>query len=190
MTRRVGLNRDTVIATAAELADLEGLEQVTVKRVAGVLGVRPPSLYAHIAGLEDLLRGIGAKSNAELARLLTDAVGGLCGFDALRSLSVAYRDFARAHPGGYAAIQRARDLARDEESQAAGDAVVAVALKTLRGYELDGHEAIHAVRIVRIALHGFIGLESADGFAVPLSPDETFDRMLVVIDQGLRAGRP
>lgn len=183
---RVGIDSTAVVAAAAALADADGLEAVTLTRLAEELGVRPPSLYAHIGGLDDLRRRLGARGSTELATTLSHAVEGRSGADALRALAVAYRDYARAHPGTYAALQRARDLADDEEARAAGDEVVRVALAALRAYPVEGDDAIHAVRLIRIALHGFVTLEAAGGFAMALSADETFERLLDLLDLGLR----
>jgi AcrR family transcriptional regulator len=50
-----GLTRAALVTTAVALADREGLEAVSIRRVAGELGVRPMSLYTHIASKDDLL---------------------------------------------------------------------------------------------------------------------------------------
>ena len=183
---RAGIDSTAVVAAAAAVADADGLEAVTLRRLAEELGVRSPSLYAHIGGLDDLRRRLGARGNTELATTLGHAVEGRSGPDALRALAVAYRDYARAHPGTYAALQRASDLADDDEGRAAGEAVVRVALAALRAYPVEGDDAIHAVRLIRIALHGFVTLEAAGGFAMALSADETFERLLGLLDLGLR----
>lgn len=183
---RAGIDAAAVVTAAAELADADGLEAVTVTRLAEKLGVRPPSLYAHVGGLDDVRRRLGTRGNNELATALSHAIEGRSGADALRALAVAYRDYAREHPGTYAALQRSRDLADDDDARAAGDAVVRVALAALRAYGLEGAEAIHAVRLIRIVLHGFVTLEAAGGFAMALSADETFDRLLALLDLGLR----
>jgi AcrR family transcriptional regulator len=184
---RAGVDAAAIVAAAAALADAEGLEAVTLTRLAATLGVRPPSLYAHVDGLEDVLRRLGARGTTDLATVLGQAVEGRAGVDALRALAVAYRDFARLRPGTYAATQRSRDLAEDAEARAAAEAVVRVTLAALREYGLEGDEAIHAVRLIRIALHGFISLEAAGGFAMNLSTDDTFERILDLLDVGLRA---
>ena len=57
----------------------------------------------------------------------------------------------------------------------------------LRGYGLEGDDAIHAVRLLRSALHGFVSLEGAGGFALPLGLDETYERLIEMVDRGLRA---
>jgi|SRR5579862_5122797 len=184
---RAGLDSPTVVTAAAALADAEGLDAVTLTRLADALGVRPPSLYAHVGGLDDLRRRLGARGNAELAVTLGQAVQGRSGSDALRALAVAYRDYARTHPGTYIAMQRALDLADDDEARAAGEAVVRIALAVLRAYPLEGDDAIHAVRLIRIALHGFVMLEAAGGFALDLSLDETFERLVALLDLGFRS---
>jgi AcrR family transcriptional regulator len=185
---RAGVDATTVVAEAAELADRDGLDSVTLKRLADAVGVRPPSLYAHVDGIDDVRRRLGALGARELARELGQAVEGRSGLHALRALAHAYRDYARRHPGRYAALQRARDLQGDPDSDAAALEAVRVALAALRDYGLEGDDAVHAVRLVRVALHGFVSLEVEGGFAMELSADDTFDRLIGLLDLGLRAG--
>ena len=49
------LSRADVVAAALALADAEGLEAVSIRRVAAELGVRPMALYTHIASKDDLV---------------------------------------------------------------------------------------------------------------------------------------
>ena len=175
---RAGLDGEAVVRAAAELADRDGLGAVTLARLAKKLGVRPPSLYAHIKGLEDLRRRIGALGAHELAAALGAAAAGRAGRDALEAVAHAYRSYSHEHPGRYAALQPA---GLDPEAQAVVDVVVAI----LRGYGLEGEAAIHAVRTIRAALHGFVSLEAEAGFGIPLSVDESFERMVSVLHAGL-----
>jgi AcrR family transcriptional regulator len=181
---RAGLDSEGVVDAAAALADAEGLDAMSLARLAATLGVRAPSLYAHVGGLDDLRRRIAARGMRELAAELSAAAAGRAGGEALRAVARAYRAYARAHPGSYAAAQRAPDLA-DEDAQAAARAVVGVMLAVLRGYGLEGDDAIHATRAVRAALHGFVLLESREGFGIPLPLDESFERLVVMLDRGL-----
>jgi hypothetical protein len=57
----------------------------------------------------------------------------------------------------------------------------------LSGYGLHGDAAIHAVRGIRAALHGFVSLEREGGFGIPLSLDRSYDRLVTVLDRGLAA---
>jgi AcrR family transcriptional regulator len=52
---RQGLSIDAVVAAATQVADTEGLEAVTMRRVANALGVAPMTLYTYVPGKAELL---------------------------------------------------------------------------------------------------------------------------------------
>jgi AcrR family transcriptional regulator len=183
---RAGLDTDAVVRAGARLADADGLEAVTLVRLASDLRVRPPSLYAHVDGLGDLLRRIGNRGALELADELQAAAAGRAGGDALIAVAQAYRQYALAHPGSYEALQRAPDPA-DPDATAVAERVVGVVVAVLRGYGLAGDDAVHAARVIRSALHGFVTLERGGGFAYPLRLDESYERLVAVLDRGLPA---
>jgi Tetracyclin repressor-like, C-terminal domain len=60
-----------------------------------------------------------------------------------------------------------------------------VIMAVLRGYELEGDDAVHAARAIRVALHGFVSLEAEQGFAIDVSLDESFEWLLETLDRGL-----
>lgn len=64
--RRPVLSRDGIVDAAIRIADAEGLEAVSIRRVAADLGVRPMSLYTHIERKEDLLTLMGDRVKAEV----------------------------------------------------------------------------------------------------------------------------
>ena len=115
---RAGLTRESVIATAAEIADREGLDALTLARLATKLGVRPPSLFNHVAGMPALRRELRALALRELAEALGAAAIGKSRGAALHALADAYRNFVRNHPGIYALTLKATG-----EGPAASDAV-------------------------------------------------------------------
>jgi len=180
---RAGLTAQRVTDAAAELADADGLEAVTLAALASRLGVRAPSLYAHVQGLDDLRARIAARGSEQLAERLQAAAAGRSRASALRALAAAYRDYAREHPGAYAALQRITVL--DERASLAAERTVGVVLAVLAGYGLEGEEALHATRAIRSALHGFVLLESQEGFGMPLDTDESFGLLVEVLDRGL-----
>lgn len=184
---RAGLDSDAVVAEAATLADADGLQQLTLARLAAALGIRTPSLYAHIDGLDDLRARLGARGARELAATLQLAAAGRARGDALSAIALAYREYAHAHPGTYAAMQVAPDTA---EFQVAGNEVVGLIVAVLRGYGLAGDAAIHAVRAIRSALHGFVSLEREGGFGLPIDIDDSYDKLVAMLDAGLAATLP
>jgi len=178
---RAGLTRDRVIEHAAAVADEVGVDNLTLAAVGERCGVSLPGLYKHIEGLDAVKRDIAVLAVRELTAALAAATAGVAGRDALRELANAYRSYARAHPGYYAAILRAPP-AGDSEYADAGAAAVSVIASTLRGYQLEGPGLIHAVRMLRAAFHGMVSLEQAGGFGLPQSVDETYAHLIDALD--------
>ncbi len=56
--RRTPLSRERVLAAAVELADREGIDTLSMRRLGQELGVEAMSLYNHVASKEDLLDGM------------------------------------------------------------------------------------------------------------------------------------
>ena len=185
MPRR-GLDTDQIVDAAIAIADRDGLEAATLARVADALGVRPPSLYHHVAGHEGLLRAVALRSLRELTQALQAAAMGRAGADALASVSHAYRAYAHSHPGAYAMTVRA-PAPDDAELEAAGQAAVAVLAAVLLAWGLEDEAMLHEVRVIRSALHGFVSLEAAGGFALALDRDESFERLIETVVAGLEA---
>ena len=174
---RVGLTRDSVVAEAERIADEVGLARLTLAALADRLGVRQPSLYKHVDGLDGLRRGIAVRAKDELAGTLARAAVGRSRGDAIAALAGAYRHWALEHPGRYAAAQRA-PAPDDTEDQAASQAVVRVVTDVLAGFELRDDDAIDATRALRSALHGFVTLEANGGFGLQADIDRSFYRLV------------
>src|SRR5581483_5727775 len=77
MSRRAGLDKETVIQAAAELVDEQGIEQLSLARLAERLHVRSPSLYNHVpSGIEGLRRDLALMGARELYPRLSRATIG------------------------------------------------------------------------------------------------------------------
>ena len=63
---REPLSRERVLRAAIALADAEGLDAVSMRRLAEALGVVPMALYKHVSDKEDLLDGMVATLLADL----------------------------------------------------------------------------------------------------------------------------
>ena len=183
------LTREAVIDAAARIADSEGLERLTIARLAEELGIRGPSLYNHVEGRDQLLRELGLRGLREYRAALTTAAVGRSRDDALLAVAAAHRHYAQEHPGLYAATIRAPDR-EDRERVEAADAALAVILAVLAGYGLEGEDAIHAARALRSALHGFSSLEAAGGFGMPTDRDESFESMVDMLAAGMAVTQP
>lgn len=185
MGRSAGVTRDRVLATAGELADAKGLEQLTLADVAAALGVKLPSLYNHVDGLAGLRRGLGLLAAAQLTDRLRRAAVGRAGADALLAVAQAYRAFVVERPGLYATLVRA-PAADDHELQRASAELIDVVVAVLAPFGLRDDDAIHAVRGLRAVCHGFATIEAAGGFGMALDRDESFARLVRAYIGGLR----
>ena len=185
MSPRQGLDFKKVIQTGENLANREGFYAVTIASLAKELNVRPPSLYNHIKGLEELRKELALSGLQQLYHLLKSAVEHASAEDAVYQLSKAYVSFVRQSPGIYEATATVAPRIKDEEVQKASDNILFLVLDVLKPYQLPENEALHAVRSLRSILHGFSSLEHKGGFGMSLSTDETLDFLIRTFALGL-----
>ncbi len=183
---RRGLDATQIVAAAAEIADADGLDAVTIARVAAVLGVRPPSLYNHIGGHEQLIGAIALLALRETAETMRRAAVGRSGADAVMGVARAYRAYVLAHPGRWAAAS-AHFSREDPAHLAIGEEIQAVVIAVMRHWGLEGDDALHAVRVLRSASEGFVSLEAGGGFAANPDADVSHDRLVRMVIAGLDA---
>ena len=184
MSRRVGLDHATVVEAAAKLVDEEGLDQLSLGRLAERLGVRTPSLYNHVAGLPGLKHDLTLYCLHDLLDLILRSTVGKSRAEAIFALANAYRAYAREAPGRYALTVQAPDPG-DQEVQALAQQLVDVVRAVLAPYRLSEEVAIHAIRGLRSIVHGFISLEVAGGFAMPVDLDASFHWLINLFISGL-----
>jgi AcrR family transcriptional regulator len=178
-----------VVTAAGEIADADGLEAVTLARVAAELGIRPPSLYNHVEGRAGLLRELRLESVGEIGAVMKDAAVGRSREEALRAVAVAYRTYALEHPGRYATTLGA-PTADDPEATRAAEAAIKPIVAILAGWGIEGDEALHLVRVIRSALHGFVSIELGGGFGLPLDLDTSFALLTDSLVTAIQAAAP
>ena len=175
-----------MVAEAAVTADELGLDAVTLAAVAKRLGVRLPSLYNHVPGLDGLRRELTLLALAEATQRISRAVLGRSGRDAMIEMANAYRAFALERPGLYASTVRAPDFG-DAELMAAAEGTLDVIYAVLAGYGLTGPDAVDATRALRALLHGWVTLETSGGFGLPQDVEASFRRTVAGFDAALRS---
>ena len=184
MSHRAGLDQASVVEAAVKLIDEEGIEQLSLGRLAERLGVRTPSLYNHVAGLPGLKHDLTLYCLHDLLDLILRSTVGKSRAEAIFALANAYRAYAREAPGRYALTVQAPDPG-DQEVQALAQQLVDVVRAVLAPYRLSEEVAIHAIRGLRSIVHGFISLEVAGGFAMPVDLDASFYWLINLFIAGL-----
>lgn len=184
MAHRAGLDHSSVVEAAAKLVDEEGIEQLTLGRLAERLGVRTPSLYNHVAGLPGLKHDLALYCLRDVFDRLTRAAIGKSRADAIFAFANTYLSYARATPGRYA-FTLAPDP-DDQEVQILAKQLVDAVRAILAPYNLNEEDTIHAIRSLRSIVHGFILLEASGGFRMPVDPDASFHWLINMFIAGLR----
>lgn len=183
---RDSLNRTSVLRAAADLADREGFEEISISALARTLGVQPASLYSHIRDRAAVLDGIHELALAELADRIAQEIAGRSGYDALAGLATAHRRYAQESPGRWTALQR--PAAAETAGSEAATRLVSLNWAVLRDYGLPDDQLVHATRFVGATINGFIALERQGGFAHRTEQsDESWQHALDAIDRSLRS---
>ena len=165
-----GLTRAAIVATAVAMADAEGLEGVSIRRVAAQLDARPMSLYTHFASKDDLVELMANEAIADL--IVAEPLAG----DWREALSqIARRSHAAfvAHPWVLDAFGR-RMLRGPNALRHAEQLLEAVAPLGLAPQEawallgiVDDYALGHALRIVQARRGAPGGLPAVDETAYP-----------------------
>jgi AcrR family transcriptional regulator len=187
---RAGLSHDAVVRLALEVVDeggVRGYADLTLAKVAAKAGVAAPSLYKHVGSLADLRREVALIAVREVTAAATSATVGRAGPDALHALGSAWRGYAHAHPGRYAATQIGPDPddPADAEPRAAAAESVQVVGAVLQGFGLPDDRLIDAIRAVRAGVHGFVTLELGGGFRMREDVDQSFGVLLDMLVAGV-----
>lgn len=182
---RAGLTPERLTRAGAELADEVGFDQVTVSALARRFEVKVASLYSHLKNSHDLRTRIALLALEELADRGAAALAGRAGKDALGAFADVYRDYAREHPGRYAAAQYRLDP--EAAAASAGGRHAQMTRAILRGYALTEPDQTHAVRLLGSVFHGYVSLEAQGGFSHS-APDsqESWSRIVDALDALLR----
>src|ERR1700742_1195952 len=95
-TKKDELSRDAVVDRALAVADAEGLDAVTIRRLGQEFGVTPMALYWHVKNKDELLDAMGD----QLFAAMDYATAADAAWDTPLSAVVrALVDALRAHPG-------------------------------------------------------------------------------------------
>jgi len=95
--RRIQLTRPRVMAAAIELADRDGIDSISMRKLAQELRVEPMSLYTHVRNKDDLLDGMVDAVIGQIP-MSADGADGADWKTSLRRLALAARGVVLRHP--------------------------------------------------------------------------------------------
>ncbi|RMI91810.1 TetR family transcriptional regulator [Streptomyces sp. ZS0098] len=163
-----------IVATARELAEEQGWDAVTTRRLAERIEYSQPVLYSHFRGKREIIGAVALQGAAELAAELRGAsaeaeaeadasasVEGVRG--RVTALARAYLDFAERNPAVYDAmfqLDGGLAFAAEDTPEALKDGFAAL-LETLREVAGEGVEPGLFTEVFWASLHGLATLTRA-----------------------------
>src|SRR6202048_2911782 len=97
--------RRLIVATARKLAETEGWDAVTTRRLSTEIEYSQPVLYKHFSGMDAIAEAVAIDGFGELTDALrTAGTGASTPEDEFRRIAHAYVDFARENPALYDAM--------------------------------------------------------------------------------------
>lgn len=181
---RTRLSRAAVVDMATTIADTEGLDAVSLSRIATDAGVKQPALYRHVSGIDDLLVQLCLRARHLLAADLSEAISPLHRDDAVLAAAHAWRNFVHEHPGLYAATDRVPSMG-DPAVELSLATVVSTLSSALDGYSLTTSQRAHCARSLRSSLHGFSVLERDGGHPEPYAVDRSLVALVDLFCRGI-----
>ena len=157
-----------IVDVARALLVEEGMEAVTVGRIAGALQIKPPSLYKHFAGRREIEVALIAEG-LERHALALEAAG-----TRLRDLAAAYRAFALANPQLYR-LMTERPLPRDALPEGLEARAAAPLIEATRDRDL--------ARAFWAFAHGMVHLELAGRFPPGADLDVAWAKALAAFER-------
>jgi len=185
---RARLDKNVVVQAAVDLLNAEGVSALSLSRLADELGIKTPSLYNHVNGLDGLQRELEVMNARLLADRFSEAAIGKSSSELFMDVSQAFREYVKENPGLYMSTLRSSSTQRvqDENLQREEERMMKVGLAVMASLGLQGEDAIHGLRAFRSMVHGFATLEVAGGFGLPQDCDESFRRLVYALVGGLQ----
>lgn len=180
-TRAGPLSRERVLQAALELVDRDGLDQLTMRRLASDLGVEAMSLYTHVTNKDDLLAGLTDLLWAEIAAT-APADDDWPAW--LHAFGHAVRDAVHRHPNAMPVI------VTGEVSPIPALELFADQLERADTGGLDRARAVSALRAVAAFALGCAMTEVSCFGPAPTDPDETERQRLIRVSRALPPDTP
>ena len=99
--RESAARRQLIVNTARSLAERDGWDAVTTRRLSTEIEYSQPVIYKHFASMEDLMQAVALDGFDELANALALARRDATPDAVLSAVAGAYTDFADANPALY-----------------------------------------------------------------------------------------
>ncbi|MGW4287408.1 TetR/AcrR family transcriptional regulator [Streptomyces sp. NPDC004673] len=171
-----------IVATARELAEQQGWDAVTTRRLAERIEYSQPVLYSHFHGKREIIGAVALEGATEMAAALRAATSAADGPHArVTALARAYLDFAERNPAVYDAmfqLDGGLAFAQEDTPEPLKDAFAAL-LECLGEVAGEGVHPALFTEVFWAALHGLTTLTRANR----LPPGDAEQRLGLLVDR-------
>ena len=171
-----------IVATARELAEQQGWEAVTTRRLAERIEYSQPVLYSHFRGKREIIGAVALEGAAELAAAVRDATAAADGpRERVSALARTYLDFAARNPAVYDALFQldgGLPYAQEDTPEPLKDAFAAL-LESLGEVAGEGVHTGLFTEVFWASLHGLATLTRTGR----LLPEDAAQRVELLVDR-------
>jgi AcrR family transcriptional regulator len=145
-----GASRARIVAAARRLVEADGVEAVSMRKVAAEVGLAPTAIYWHLGSREDLLNAVLDEMIADLPPIKARGAGARDRIASVaRTARLEFHDHVRA-------LQLATELGRGNELSFRAQVALA---REMTAAGLDGDDAVAALRSILFLVGGFVMIE-------------------------------
>ena len=162
---RSPLTRERIVEAALHVMDTEGLEAVSMRRVAREVGVEAMSLYNHVRDKEDLLEGMVEEIMGTFPDLGEPADGDWLAYG--REIARGWRAMLKSHPGAIQLFAERKAPLHTPDALRPADR----ALGALMGAGLSSRDAVQAFHTIGGYIFGYVMMETGQLFGDDTSPE-------------------
>jgi len=158
--RERAARRQLIVDTARQVAEAEGWDAVTTRRLSTEIEYSQPVLYKHFSGMDQVAAAVAVDGFAELARRLgTGRTDAETPGDALTRIARGYLDFARDNPAVYDAMFTGRTTLHFAQADTPPELVAAFGeLREATSLVASEADADTLTEVFWAALHGLVSL--------------------------------
>ncbi|MGB7337548.1 MAG: TetR/AcrR family transcriptional regulator [Phototrophicaceae bacterium] len=171
------IDRDTIISTARQMIEDEGVDNLSLRSLAESLGVKAPSLYRYVKNKTALLRAVNDRTTREMMQHLYAAADPtLNTHDRLLAICHTFREFVHDNPACY--LLSANTPLDETRPDAAEREALVIPLQGIFAEMMPESETLPALRGAYAFIHGWVMLEIMEQFERGGDLDAHFERAL------------
>jgi len=182
---KIKIDKESVIKEAAYMANTIGIENLSLKTLAAQLGVKSPSLYNHIDGLDDLKQQLMLYGWKELENKIIQAVIGFSGYDAIRAMCYAFHEYAIENQGVFSTMLWYNQFENEQMNEVTSK-MFTIFFKITKSLNISQDNCVHLVRMFRSFLEGFALLENHNAFGNTQLIKDSFELSIDILIEGAK----